>query len=151
MPQKCVVISGHCQPPHRGHVEYCRHARDLAGPEGWVIFIVNNDAQGVLKKGFSFMPQEDRLAIMGGMRDVNLAILSIDRDRTVCKTIEMLCQDGGGKNAPKPTHFANGGDVSPDNRCPEEAICQKYGIELVYGLGVKVQSSTDILQRLQKK
>ncbi|PNH00643.1 FAD synthase [Tetrabaena socialis] len=142
--KRVVVISGHCQPVHRGHVDYCKYARDFAGPDGVVIFIVNNDKQAVLKKGYSFVPQEDRLAVISAIRHVDKAVLSIDEDRTVCKTLQMLCDTEGDD---KPTFFGNGGDVDEGNRCPEEEVCRQNGIRLVYGFGDKVQSSSWILEK----
>ena len=144
-----VVISGYANPVHRGHCDYCRLARQLAGPDGYVYFIVNSDAQSRLKKGFSFVPEDDRMAIMGALRDVDEAVLSIDEDRTVCTTIRMLCTDAAYATH-RPTHFANGGDVTPDSPAPEAAVCWSHGIDMVYGLGDKVQSNSWILERSVK-
>jgi hypothetical protein len=72
-------------------------------------------------------------------------MISIDKDRTVCKSIEFLCTLEN-----KPTFFCNGGDVTENNRCPEEDICKKNNIELVYGFGDKIQSSTWILEKSVK-
>jgi len=145
--KKVVVISGYYSPPHKGHCDYARLAKEFAGPDGIVYVIVNSDQQSILKKGFSFVPEQDRLAIMGSLRYVDKAFLSIDTDRTVCKTIEWLCENA----EHKPTHFCNGGDVTPDAPCPEEVVCKRHGIELVYGLGDKVQSSSWILDKSVKQ
>jgi cytidyltransferase-like protein len=144
--RKVVVVSGYFNPCHRGHVDYCRLAKEFAGPDGVVYVIVNSDNQSVLKKKFSFVPQDDRIAVMGSLKYVDGAFLSIDEDRTVCKTIEWLCANAEFK----PTHFANGGDVTPGAPCPEEVVCKAHGVELVYGLGDKVQSSSWILDKSVK-
>jgi D-beta-D-heptose 7-phosphate kinase/D-beta-D-heptose 1-phosphate adenosyltransferase len=144
MAPKVVVVSGHIQCIHRGHIEMARLAREFAGPDGRLIFIVNSDHQSKLKKGYSFVPEGDRLAVAAELRCVDRAVLSIDRDRTVCATIDALCRDA--EPGWRPTHFANGGDVTPQSPCPEEGVCRRNGIELVYGLGAKVQSTTDILE-----
>ncbi len=146
-PKKVVVISGHFQVIHFGHCELARMAKAFAGPDGIVYAIVNSDYQSTLKKGFSFVPQQDRLAVVQSLKYVDKAFLSIDTDRTVCKTIEWLCENA----EQKPTHFCNGGDVTPDAPCPEEVVCKKHGIELVYGLGDKVQSSSWILDKSVKQ
>jgi D-beta-D-heptose 7-phosphate kinase/D-beta-D-heptose 1-phosphate adenosyltransferase len=147
MPRRVVVISGYFQFCHAGHVEYAKLAKDFAGEDGIVYVIVNSDYQSILKKKFSFVPENDRLAVMGALKYVDQAFLSIDTDRTVCKTIEYLC-----KHAPhKPTHFANGGDVTVGSLCPEEAVCTENGINLVYGLGDKIQSSSWILDKSVKE
>lgn len=146
---KVVVISGYFNVLHRGHCEYVKKAKEFAGDDGLVYVIVNSDKQSHLKKGFSFVPEDDRLAVMQSLKYVDKAFLSIDTDRTVCKTIQMLCDtlpDGE-----KPTHFANGGDVTPDSPCPEEPICVQNGIGMVYNLGDKVQSSSWILDKSVKE
>lgn len=145
--KKVVVISGYFSPVHAGHVEYARLAREFAGEDGIVYVIVNSDFQSCLKKKFSFVPEQDRLATMGALRYVDKAFVSIDKDRTVCKTIQMLCDHADFK----PTHFCNGGDVTPDAPCPEETVCNENGIELVYGLGAKIQSSSWILDKSVKE
>jgi D-beta-D-heptose 7-phosphate kinase/D-beta-D-heptose 1-phosphate adenosyltransferase len=147
--RKVVVISGHYQPIHAGHCEYAASAKKFAGEDGLVYCIVNSDKQGILKKGFSFVPEDDRLAVMQSLKYVDKAFISIDTDRTVCKTIQMLCDTM--PVGEKPTHFANGGDVTSDAPCPEEPICVQNGIELVYGLGDKIQSSSWILDKSVKE
>lgn len=142
--KKVVVISGYFNPCHAGHVEYAALARELAGPEGVVYCIVNSDAQARLKKGYSFVPEQDRIAVMGALRTIDQAVLSIDTDRTVCKTLEHLCTSG---EFEVPTHFLNDGDVTENNRCPEEVVCKAHGVELVYGKSGKIQSSSWILEK----
>lgn len=146
MQQKVVIISGYYSPPHQGHIEYARLAKEFAGPDGLVLCIVNNDGQAVLKKGYSFIPQEDRMAVMGALKYVDAAILSLDTDRTVVQTIQWLCDN----YSYKPTHFLNGGDVTAENKCPEEDVCKANGMELVYGFGDKIQSSSWILEKSVK-
>lgn len=138
--RKVVVLSGYYDPIHHGHLESMSLAREFAGPDGFVYVIVNNDHQACLKKGRPFMPLKDRLAIVDAIRYVDRAVASVDDDRTVCQTIRMLCE----ARDPKPTHFANGGDVVAGGS-PEDNVCQEFGIEMVFGLGDKVQSSSWIL------
>jgi D-beta-D-heptose 7-phosphate kinase/D-beta-D-heptose 1-phosphate adenosyltransferase len=140
---KIVVVSGYYSPIHAGHIEYFRMAKEFAGPDGLVYCIVNSDQQSVLKKGYSFVPEKDRLEVIKAIKYIDHAVLSIDMDRTVCKTLEMMCKDG---EFGKPTHFANGGDVTSGSRCPEERVCESFGINLVYGLGDKIQSSSWIIE-----
>jgi hypothetical protein len=72
-----------------------------------------------------------------------MAYLSIDQDGTQIKTLEMLYTryviEGGLKLA-----FANGGDQNNDT-IPERSICEGLGIELIDGLGGKIQSSSWLL------
>ena len=71
------------------------------------------------------------------------AFLSIDQDRTVCKTLEFLHQQFGSTYC---LAFANGGDQN-NNLIPEAPICQELGIELIDGLGEKIQSSSWLLNK----
>ncbi len=139
-----VVLSGYYDPIHHGHLESMALAREFAGPQGFVYVIVNNDYQACLKKGRPFMPLKDRLAIVDAIRYVDCAVASIDEDKTVCNTIRMLCEGHHPQGRPRPTHFANGGDVVPGGS-PEDGVCEEFGVQMVFGLGAKVQSSSWIL------
>ena len=79
------------------------------------------------------MPEQDRLEIVQALRCVDEVFLSIDKDKSVCKSLEYL----------KPDIFANGGDRSLEE-IPETAVMKKYNIEMVDGLGEKIRSSSEI-------
>lgn len=145
--KRVVLFSGYFNPIHAGHVEYAANARRLAGPDGLVYAIVNNDRQAILKKGYSFVPESDRLAVVDALKYVDKAFLSIDADRTVAKTIQMICD----QSIDKPTHWFNEGDVTPDSPCPEEDVCRANGIEITYGGAPKVQSSSHIIEAIRKR
>jgi len=144
MASRVAVVSGYFNPIHAGHVEYLRLAREFVGPGGRVIAIVNSDAQSMLKKGSSLVPQEDRRRVVEAVRYVDVAIVSVDSDRTVRETLRQLSA-----SEPRPTHFVNGGDVV--SSCSEERVCEELGIQLVYGLGDKIQSSSWILERAARQ
>jgi cytidyltransferase-like protein len=143
---KVVVFSLYANPIHSGHIEYAENARKLAGPDGIVYAIVNNDKQAILKKGYSFIPEKDRVAVIGALKYVDKVFLSTDTDRTVCKTLQMICDT----EKHKPTHFFNDGDVNPNNRCPEEDICDKNNMVVAYGGSDKIQASSWILEKSVK-
>jgi cytidyltransferase-like protein len=126
-----VVASGYFDPLHVGHIEYLEKARTLGDR---LVVIVNNDAQAALKKGKSFMPERERLAIVKALRCVDEVFLSIDKDSSVCKSLEHL----------KPAIFAKGGDRNTGN-IPEGPICKRLGITIVDGLGQKIQSSSSLI------
>ena len=127
---KVVAVSGYFDPIHVGHLEYLKMAKNLGDK---LIVIVNSDYQAGLKKGTSFMPEDDRLEIVKSLRCVDEVFLSIDKDKSVCKSLEYL----------KPDIFANGGDRSL-NEIPETAVMKKYNIEMIDGLGMKIRSSSQI-------
>jgi cytidyltransferase-like protein len=127
---KTVAISGYFDPIHVGHLEYITEARKLGDK---LIVIVNNNQQCVLKKGKPFMDEKDRVLITSSLKDVDEVFLSVDHDKTVCKSLELL----------KPDIFANGGDRK-NYEIPESAICKKYNIQIIDGLGQKIRSSSDL-------
>lgn len=131
---KIACVSGYFDPIHIGHIEYFKKSKTLADK---LMVIVNNDEQAVLKKGKSFMPVDERIKIIEELKCVDYVVKSIDLDRTVCKTIEIL--------SPVPTFFCNGGDQN-NNTIPEKDICDKLGIELRDGFGDKIQSSSWLIK-----
>ncbi len=70
-------------------------------------------------------------------------ILSIDKDRRHCETLKSLYLTFSSFYQ---LAFANGGDQNNESM-PEAAICKELGIELIKGLGDKVQSSSWLLNR----
>ena len=127
---RTVAISGYFDPIHVGHLEYRIEAKKLADK---LIVIVNNNHQCVLKKGKPFMDENDRVTIVSSIKYVDEVFLSIDKDKTVCKSLEKI----------KPDIFANGGDRK-NYEIPESVICNKYNIEIIDGLGEKIRSSSDL-------
>ena len=127
-----VAVSGYFDPIHVGHLEYLKLAKKLGDK---LIVIVNNDKQTILKKGKSFMNEKDRMEIVSALQCVDEVFLSIDDDKSVCKSLEFL----------KPSIFANGGDRSL-SEIPETAIIDKYSIKMVDGLGNKIRSSSKITE-----
>ena len=85
-----VVASGYFDPLHLGHIEYLEEASRLGDR---LIVIVNNDAQAELKKCRSFMNEGDRVRIIGALKCVSEAYLSIDTDSTVCRSLQELKPD----------------------------------------------------------
>jgi cytidyltransferase-like protein len=134
---RIVITSGYYNPLHSGHLECMRLARELGDD---LIVIVNNDAQVAIKGSRPFMNQDDRLAIVGALKPVSEAILSIDQDGSVCNTIRSI-------RARFPNAdiiFAKGGDRFAAN-VPEVEVCASLGIKIVDGLGGKIRSSSELL------
>ncbi len=127
---KKVCISGYFDPLHVGHIEYINKAKKLGD---YLVVIVNNNLQCKLKKGKFFMDENDRVEIVKNLKSVDEVFLSIDDDKTVCKSLKKL----------KPSIFANGGDRK-NYEIPESKVCDMYGIEIIDGLGDKIRSSSDL-------
>ena len=127
---KKVAISGYFDPIHVGHLEYIEMSKKLGD---YLIVIVNNNKQCVLKKGKPFMDEMDRMKIVKAIKWVDEVFLSVDEDDTVCESLEKI----------KPDVFTNGGDRH-NTEIPEAVVCRKYGIELIDGMGNKIRSSSDL-------
>ena len=127
---KIVAVSGYFDPIHVGHLEYLRLSKKLGDK---LVVIVNNNHQCVLKKGKPFMDEKDRVEIVRSIKMVDEVFLSIDDDKSVCKSLEKI----------KPHIFANGGDRST-GEVPELKVCKKYNIQMTDGLGDKIRSSSDL-------
>ena len=125
-----VAVSGYFDPIHVGHLEYLRMAKELGD---FLVVIVNNNYQCKLKKGKHFMDENDRVEIVKALRFVDEVFLSVDKDRTVCKSLEEI----------KPDIFANGGDRAT-SEVPETPVCKKFNIKMVDGLGDKIRSSSSL-------
>lgn len=138
--QKAIIVSGYFNPIHKGHLEYFNNAKTMADK---LFVIVNNDHQRALKGSREFQDENERMIIVSNIKAVDKAVLSIDTDRTVCKTIESIAGEFGDKYE---LGFANGGDQNNET-IPERVICEKMKIKLVDGLGNKIQSSSWLLKK----
>ena len=137
--KKAIIVSGYFNPIHKGHLEYINNAKALADE---LFVIVNSDYQRELKGSKEFQTEEERLIIVQNIKAVDKAFISIDRDRTVCATIEMIFKEYSEEYQ---LGFANGGDQNNDI-IPERPVCEKLGISLIDGLGDKIQSSSWLLE-----
>lgn len=138
MNSKIIIVSGYFNPIHKGHLEYFINAKS----KGDLLFvIVNSDLQRALKGSKEFQKEDERLFLVQHIREVDQAFLSIDKDRSVCRTLEMIYSKFGSTYE---LAFANGGDQNNES-IPEVSICQALGISLIDGLGEKIQSSSWLL------
>ena len=139
MKKKAIIVSGYFNPIHKGHLEYFNNAKELANE---LFVIVNSDLQRGLKGSKEFQKEAERLFIIQNIKAVDKAIISVDKDRTVCASIRTIFETYG---AEYDLGFANGGDQD-NNSIPEAPICKELNIELIDGLGDKIQSSSWLLK-----
>jgi len=138
---KIIISSGYFDPIHIGHIQYLRLAKKLGDHH---IVILNNTKQALLKKGFEFMPIEEKKEILSELGCVDSVFESVDEDKSVCKSIEEIAK----KNLNHKIIFAKGGDRYA-GEIPEAEICRKYGIEIIDGLGPKIQSSSELVSKVK--
>ena len=139
MKKKAIIVSGYFNPIHKGHLECFNNAKELADE---LFVIVNSDLQRGLKGSKEFQKEAERLFIIQNIKAVDKAIISVDKDRTVCASIRTIFETYG---AEYDLGFANGGDQD-NNSIPEAPICKELHIQLIDGLGGKIQSSSWLLK-----
>ena len=132
MKSKTIAISGGFDPVHIGHVRMIAEA----AKHGGVLVILNSDDWLMRKKGYVFMPWEERAYIMGNIKGV-IAVTNVDdSDDTVCHALRRH----------QPDVFANGGDRKGENT-PEVKLCFELGIDLMWNVGgEKMQSSSELVK-----
>jgi cytidyltransferase-like protein len=138
--QKIVIVSGYFNPLHKGHLEYFIQAKSLGDQ---LFVIVNNDAQRLLKGSKAFQDEQERQFIVSQLKMVDRVVLALDQDRSVCLTLRSISEQYGAGNS---LFFANGGDQF-NQSIPESEICRQLNIQLVDGLGSKIQSSSWLLKQ----
>ncbi len=136
--KKAIIVSGYFNPLHKGHIEYFNNAKALGDK---LIVIVNSDHQRALKGSAEFQKEDERVFIVSNIKCVDEVFLSIDQDRTVCATLQFIHEQ---LHHEYQLAFANGGDQN-NQSIPEVPVCQELGIELLDGLGDKIQSSSWLL------
>jgi D-beta-D-heptose 7-phosphate kinase/D-beta-D-heptose 1-phosphate adenosyltransferase len=137
MMTKKIAVSGGFDPLHVGHVRMILAAAEL----GDVIVIANSDAWLKRKKGYVFMPWEERSEILSAIKGVHCVVEAKDYDRTVCETLSDLSDTIG------LDYFANGGDRKKNNT-PEINTCKRLDIKMIWNCGgEKMQSSSELVDR----
>ncbi|MEX0931757.1 MAG: adenylyltransferase/cytidyltransferase family protein [Candidatus Paceibacterota bacterium] len=138
--QITTVISGYFNPLHVGHLDMIREAKALGER---LVVIVNSDAQVTLKGSTPFMSEKERAEIVSAIQGVDEVVISIDTDRTVCKTLSQI----------NPHIFANGGDRTNINEIPEAAICEEQEIQMAFNVGSrgKIQSSSWLIKKASER
>jgi len=135
---KIVIVSGHFNPIHPGHIELFCKAKSK-GHKLWVI--IKNDEQSKLKRGvFSFQDEKYRKQIISSIKYIDRVFLSIDNDLSVNKTLRKIIKG----NSAHQFILAKGGDAK--NRVVlEEDLCKLNNIKIIKNLGKKRYSSRDYI------
>lgn len=133
---KLVVITGGFDPLHSGHIEYINAAKKLGDR---LVVGLNSDAWLARKKGQPFMPFNERRAVVGSLKDVDVTMEFNDDDGSAISLLNELK-----KSYPyAEIIFANGGDRNATN-IPEMSV---KDITFKFGVGGenKMNSSSWIL------
>ena len=116
---------------------------------GYLIVLVNNDEQQMMKKGRIIISLEDRMEIVRALRVTDDTVATIDTDSTVKDSLRAVRK----KYPDTELIFANGGDRSSAQHISEADVCAELGIELRFGVGgeEKADSSTRIIAALTEE
>lgn len=138
---KVVIVSGFFNPLHGGHLDMIEASARLGDR---LIVIVNNDKQQVEKKGKVILAETNRARLLRALRVVDEVMIAIDDDMTVIKSLAFLAS----QYPDDELVFANGGDRDSTKVVPETDVCERNGIEMLFGVGGvnKADSSTRINQ-----
>ena len=131
------MVSGGFDPPHIGHIRMFQDAAQW----GDVIVAINSDEWLMRKKGYVFMPWDERAEIIRELQSVDQAVSFNDTDDTAKEAIKIH----------RPDAFANGGDRKKKNT-PEMNLCDELGIQMLWGIGGKdkPQSSSWLVNKLME-
>ena len=147
---KVVAVAGNFDPLHDGHIE---HIREASGLGDFLVIITHNDysVEKFTKKRKCFVPLWARKAMLQGI----LFVYRIPGIVVVAETITGQEKPWSGDcsralKVTKPDVFAKGGDRTPGNMPQEELdVCRSIGCEVIYGVGKKINSSTEIVRGLK--
>ena len=130
-----VAVSGGFDPLHVGHLEYFKRAKQLGDK---LIVIVNDDSFLKRKKGKIFMPLADRVRIIQALSVVDEVVASIDKDDSVVETLRLI----------RPDIVGNGGDRTASG--VELKLAKEIGYKMVWNLGAKIRSSSNMVMHYAK-
>lgn len=147
---KIAMTSMPGDPLHPGHVSCLQSLRkavdkwsvqnQIKSTDFVIICVVNDDNFLINKKGFAFMPLDDRMTMIDSIKygpDFVVPFHPSDKnDQTVCEAISKL----------HPTLFLKGGDRKADETLPEWNICKEIGCTILDQVGAdKIWSSSNYL------
>jgi len=147
-PARASIVSGYFNPLHHGHLDMFEAAAERSG---YLIVIVNNDRQQMLKKGRVIQVEEIRARIVRALRCVDDVYVAVEDGPGISESFDVI-------RAAYPDtvlEFCNGGDRKNVDDLPadELAAAQRNEITLLYGIGGtdKADSSTRIMADLEAK
>ena len=130
-----ALVTGGFDPIHAGHIALFKGAAEL----GDLHVGVNSDKWLKNKKGYCFMPLEERMEIISNLQMVDYCFTFNDEDGSALDAIETIEALYDGR---REIFFCNGGDRTEEN-IPE---INYKGAEFVFGIGGtdKINSSSTI-------
>jgi glycerol-3-phosphate cytidylyltransferase/D-beta-D-heptose 7-phosphate kinase/D-beta-D-heptose 1-phosphate adenosyltransferase len=145
-PARASIVSGYFNPFHNGHLDLFESAAERSG---YLIVIVNNDRQQILKKGRVIQEQEVRARIVRALQVVDDVYIAVEDGPGLDGTFDLIRSE----YPDTVLEFCNGGDRRGLDDLPTEEMvaAERNDITLHYGIGGtdKADSSTRILAELE--
>lgn len=145
-PARASIVSGYFSPLHQGHLDMFEAARERTG---YLIVIVNNDKQQILKKGRVIQEDVHRARIVRALRVVDAVYLAVEDGPGIEQSFDVIRADYPDTEL----EFCNGGDRKDVDSLPgpEVAAAARNRISLHYGVGGvdKADSSSRIIADLE--
>ncbi|AGM03591.1 glycerol-3-phosphate cytidylyltransferase [Amycolatopsis sp. MJM2582] len=145
-PAKASIVSGYFNPLHQGHLDLFEAAQARSG---YLIVIVNNDHQQVLKKGRVIQVEDVRARIVRALRIVDDVYIAVEQGPGINESFDLI-------RAAYPDtelEFCNGGDRRNVDELPADEVeaGARNNISMIYGIGGtdKADSSTRILSDME--
>jgi len=147
-PAKASIVSGYFGPLHEGHLDLFEEARARSG---YLIVIVNNDRQQILKKGRLILGEQARARIVAALRVVDAVYIAVEDGPGIDGSFDVIRSEFPDTEL----EFCNGGDRRNIDSLPVEEIAaaDRNRITLLYGIGgtEKADSSTRIVAAMEDK
>lgn len=147
-PARASIVSGYFNPLHQGHLDMFEAARDRTG---YLIVVVNNDRQQILKKGRVIQEEAHRARIVEAMRVVDAVYIAVEDGPGIDGSFDVIRADYPDTEL----QFCNGGDRKDVDSLPEAevAAAARNRISLHYGVGgvEKADSSTRIVSEMEAR
>jgi len=142
--ERLIVTSGGFDPMHVGHLRCLLDSAEFARKVGGrtkLAVIVNGDGFLLRKKGYSFMPEFERMEIIAGVKGVDYVVPWDDGGQTVTGALAVL----------KPFAFTKGGDRDAASKIPEFELCERLGTQVIFNVGGgKIQSSSTLVESARR-
>jgi D-beta-D-heptose 7-phosphate kinase/D-beta-D-heptose 1-phosphate adenosyltransferase len=131
--QRIVAVSGGFDPLHVGHIRYFLAAKQIAPI---LVVILNGDSFLMRKKGYAFMPLEERIEIIQNIKCVDVVWPFESESDNVADAIRAI----------KPDYFAKAGDRNLGNIPLDEILaCREVGCEIRDGLDSSYTKHSSLL------
>jgi D-beta-D-heptose 7-phosphate kinase/D-beta-D-heptose 1-phosphate adenosyltransferase len=128
---KVICTSGFFNPIHIGHLECLESAKKQGD---YLLVFVDSDRKAIIKNGYTFMHEEERLKIVKALKCVDEAVII---DTSIAEALEKY----------KPNVFFKGGDRTIDTLPKEELdVCAKNNIQIICE-GEKIQASSSLIDK----